>query len=122
MRQQGLRTADATEERGQPVGRDPASVRLLDEDMCRDLLDLPADILQLVGQTVDDGIQQIVGRRQRVLNQRRILVGVLLEYPHRFWSHISHGYQPIARKDEADRIAPGMRVLYAVERSQSHVE
>jgi hypothetical protein len=80
-RQQSLRPADPSQQRGKPVRGNAldgvALSRLGAEDLAGDLLDLFAGGLEFVREALDDRIQHPHQGRRRITNQVRLAADVL---------------------------------------------
>ena len=102
--EQRLRSADAGQQRGQPRRPECAAASMLAWKMCDgDLLDLAADVLELVGEPVDDRVEQPDEHRRRVAHQLGLAPRMLGEGAHRLRRRVADGDQPVVGQDEADR-------------------
>ena len=66
-------------------------------------LDFRANLLELVGQAVDDRVEQPHQHRRCVARELRLTAEVFAECAHRLGSRIANRDQPIVRQHEADR-------------------
>ncbi len=90
--------------------------------MQRDVLDLAPQHLELVGEAVDDRVQQAHQHRGRIARQVGLPADMVDERAHRLGSRVAHRHQPVVGQHEADRGRGRSAVLHAREDADRHVE